>query len=852
MPMTDSSSTKGSGMFDALLHDLSFGWRQLRRSPGFSAIAILTLALGIGANTAIFTLVNTIMLTRLPVGHPQQLVLLHWMSHSKGPFVWNHMSGYGGCDMRDPGSGNNNCSFSYPVLEDLREHAKSFQGLAALAGGFGAQLDMNGHASVAGGLYVNGDFFPVLEVRAAYGRTLVPSDDRPGAAPVVMLGFNYWQQQFNSDPNVVGSAINLNGVPFTIVGIAPPEFFGISPGSRPNLWAPMHDKDVLEKTDPTRYEARSIWLYVIGRLKDGVTPERARAETEVLFRGDLASAAATIKPAAEGERSEKKAIDTDLGIAITSAARGMASLRNAHSTQLYLLMGVTGLVLLIACANIANLLLARASARRKEIAVRLALGASRGRLLRQMLTESLLLAAIGCVAGLVIAYWASRGIVLILFGRATGPILAMFHPSLTVFGFTAGVAVVAAVLFGLVPSLTSTRVSPGATLKAAGGSSSDAERRNRLGRALVAGEMALALVLVIGAGLFLRTLLQLETLDPGLRVNHLLSVYVGTTEARIPEARVPALTQELNRRIAALPGVEAVSWTSDLLLVGDLWTTDAKLQERPELADVEAQALSIGPKFFETVQIPILAGRSIEEADCRKDATVIWVNKAYVDRFLKGASPLGLHIVREKKLLEIVGVAGDTKFQSLRDEFKPAIFFPAVGGDGYFLVRTAGNPRALEDTVRNVFSETAPNLPIIKMRPLRDDIDNDLSSENAMARLSVTFGLLALVLAAIGIYGVLAYSVARRTSEIAIRMSLGAMPGNIQRLILLDGLRPAVIGALAGLLGSWGLTRLVANLLYGVKPLDVCDILRSDVCAAAGGGRWRATSRRGARCAWLR
>jgi predicted permease len=440
--------------------------------------------------------------------------------------------------------------------------------------------------------------------------------------------------------------------------------------------------------------------------------------------------------------------------------------------------------------------------------------------LRQLLTESLLLALAGCAAGLVVSYWASRGIVFVVFRHPTGPFLAMFRPSLAVFGFGAAIAILGAILFGLVPALTSSRITPGATLKAAGGSISDAERRNRLGRTLVAAEVAVALILVIGAGLFLRTLIRLETLDPGLRVDRVLTVSISPTSARIPEDRVPALVQDLTNRLGALPGVESASWASDVLLSGDLWTTGVKLQERPDAGDLETQAIAIGPKFFETLRIPVLAGRSVVFADCRKDAPLVWVNKSFVDRFLKNSNPIGMHILRNKKLSEIVGVVGDTKFESMKSQFSPSIFIPDGGGDGYFHLRTSADPELLQNSVRNLFSEAVPNLPIITMQPLRQSIDDDLSGENAMARLSTAFGLLALVLAAIGVYGVLAYSVARRTSEIAIRMSLGAMPANILRLILAEGLRPAIAGALTGLLASWGLTRLVAQFLYEVKPLD--------------------------------
>jgi predicted permease len=822
-------SSKNSGFVEGLAQDLSYAFRQLRRSPGFAAVAVLTLALGIGANTAIFTLINTVMLTRLPVGHPEELVLFHWMSHSKGPYVWNSNSSYGGCDMHDPGSGNSNCSFSYTDLVNFREHSKSFQGVAAYGGGVGVQVDMNGQATRANGQSVSGDFFSVLEVLPAYGRTLNPSDDHPGATPVVVLEFNYWQKQFGGDAKVVGTTVLLNSAPFIIVGITPPEFFGIAPGSRANFWVTLHSRDVLRPTSENdrRYEARTIWLYIIGRLKPGVSAEQARVEAEVLYRGALANAAAAAAASPtkyEQEHPSKKALDTDLGVALTSAERGLANLRANYSNQLYILMGVTSLVLLIACANIANLLLARSSSRRKEIAIRLAIGASRGRLLRQLLTESLLLAVLGGAAGLLASYWASRGIVLIVFRGAPAPFLAMFHPNYLVFGFAAGIATVAAVLFGLIPALTSTRVSPGVTLKAAGGvaggSCSHGEAGNRLGSALVAGEMAVALILVIGAGLFLRTLIHLETLDPGFQSNHLLTFGISPSAAKLSDEKSAALAQEIQRRLSGLPGVQSVTWSGDLFLVGNLWTTDLQIQEHPELDKVDTQAMNIGPSFFETLKIRLLAGRSITLADCRKDSQVAWVNQTFVSRYLKNSNAVGLHLLQDKKPIEIVGVVGDTKFQSLRSEFRPGMFLPVAGGDSTFQIRTAGNPESLENAARKVVSDVASNIPISNMQALQEGIDGNLAAENSMARLASGFGLLALLLAAIGIYGVLAYSVARRTSEIAIRMSLGAMPGNILRLVLKEGLRPAAIGAVAGLLGSWGLTRLVADLLYGVKPLD--------------------------------
>lgn len=814
------------GFLEGLIQDVRYGWRNLRKNPGFTIVAVLTLALGIGANTSIFTLINAVMMTRLPVGSPKELVLLHWNSHSKGPFVWTGSSSYGGCDTTDAGSGNTNCSFSYPDYENFRAHAQSFQGIAGYGGGAGVQVDMNGTATRANGHLVSGNYFSVLEVAPAYGRMLTDSDDRPGAEPVVVLEFNYWQKQFNGDPKVVGGTVNFNSVPFTIVGIAPPEFYGISPGARPNFWTPLHSRDrTATKQDPTRYEARSIWIYAIGRLKSGVSVEKAAAELGILFHGSLANeaTAAALAPTKYEKEHPGKTLDSDLSVSLSGAERGLAGMRQRYSTQLFVLMAAAGLVMLIASANIANLLLARAAARRKEIAVRLAIGATRVRLLRQLLTESLLLALLGCASGLLVSFWVTRVLVRVIVNpKATPALLAMFRPNLMVFGFAVGIATVASILFGLMPALTSIRVSPGATLKAAGNSAGGAgsESRNRLGRTLVAVEMALALVLVIGAGLFLRTLITLETLNPGFRTDHLLTFSISPSSAKLSDEKSSAIGQELQRRLAALPGVESVTWSQQVMLSGSLWTTSVKIQERPDETDVNTQQATIGPGYFETLKIPLLSGRTVAAADCRKDFPGIWVNHAFAAKYLNNANALGMHIMRDDKASEIVGVVGDVKYASVRDKFEPTIYSATPSGDVAFQIRTTAKPEGLQNAVRKIEAEVAPNIPIDNVNTLQENIDSNLSAENSMARLSTGFGLLALVLAGIGIYGVLAYSVARRTGEIAIRMSLGALPGNILGLILKEGLRPTIIGAVVGVLVSWGLTRFVQKFLYGVKPLD--------------------------------
>jgi predicted permease len=590
-----------------------------------------------------------------------------------------------------------------------------------------------------------------------------------------------------------------------------------------SLCTPTGVRDSLVKDRFDKFEARSIWLYLVGRLKPGVPAERARVEAEVMFRASLANEASAVAASTKPNPDHpNQTIDTDLGITFTSAERDLASLRLQYSTQLFVLVAAAGLVLLIACANIANLLLVRAGARRKEIAVRLALGASRPRLLSQLLTESMLLSFLGCAAGVLVSYWATRGLVYVLFSSKTpDAFLATIRPNYVVLGFSAAVAVVAAILFGLVPALTSTRVTLGSTLKIAGTNASPSEGRSRLGRALVTLEMAVALVLVIGAGLFVRTLITLETLDPGFRTDHLLLFSVSPTAAKVPEERIPALGQEIRSRLAALPGIESVTWSGFPLLYGGVSSTSVSLVEHPDLGnELETQILEIGPGYFETMKIPVLSGRSITLQDCRKDSLGIWINRAFANKYLKGAPALGAHVKYEEKTFEVMSIVGDVKYQSVKADFRPTVYMAMPSGDFSFQVRTAVNPHAMENRVRSAVAEIAPTIAIQDVGTLQEGIDSTLSTENSMARLSAGLGFLALLLASIGIYGVLAYTVTRRTSEIAIRMSLGAMPDNILRLILKEGLTLAFLGAVVGLLASWALTRLVQQFLYGVKAVD--------------------------------
>jgi predicted permease len=810
-------------MWHGFSQDVRYTIRSLLKAPGFTAVIVFTLALGIGANTAIFTLINNILLNQLPVGHPEQLVLLHWTSPTKDTDVWTGLTAYSGCDTTGTRSGDFNCSFSYPLLETFRAHSRSFSGIAAYAGADTALLETNGHSIRATGLFVTGDFFSVLEVRPSFGRPLTLVDDSPGGEPVVVLDFNFWRKEFGADPSVVGRTVVFDDTPVQIVGVAPPEFFGIETGFRPDFWLPLHAKDQFFKSNAPWLDSRNIWLYLIGRLRPGVSTVEAQAELEVLLHGSLVADAPETK-VAQIPQDPQASKGSNLGVVLTSAAGGLASMRDRYSTKLMVLMATAGFVLLIACLNIANLLLARASSRRKEVAVRLAIGASRGRLFQQFLTESVFLALIGCAMGLLVSFWVSRGLVLFVVSESATPgQLAISHPDWRVFGFAVGVAILAEGSFGAVPGLAALRVSPGATListSGAAGSGWASRKHNALGRALAAAEMAFALVLVISAGLFVRTFITVETVDPGFATDHLLTFTIAPSYLKIPDDKGFAIAQELQRRFAALPGVDGATWSRFQLLLGNLSSTKFKLLERPDSPESGVQQFGIGPNFFETLKIPILSGRTTTLNDWSKESAVVWVNQSFATNFLNGANPLGLHISYNNKTVEIVGVVGDTLYQNVESNIGPTFYWPMTRGDFSFDVRTKGNPQSLEPAIRKTVVDVAPGLPALNLQTLRYRIDTYLSPRRGMAQLTSGLGILALLIAAIGIYGVLAYSIARRTNEIAVRISLGAMPADIFRLVLKEGLLPAIFGSIAGLFGSWGFTRFIQQFLYGVKPLD--------------------------------
>jgi predicted permease len=795
--------------------DMRYAVRVLIKSPGFTSVAVLTLALGIGANTAIFSLLNVVLLQSIPVRHPQELVVLRWSAraHPKN----GGSSSYGDCQWSkwtDKVSGS--CSFSYPMFKEIRDHAEVFSGVGAFAGP--AQLDLtgNGTASIARGEIVSGDYFQTLGVQPAAGRTIEPSDERPGAEAVAVLSYAYWQGAFGGSPSAIGRSVKLNGVPFTIVGVADAAFTRLTPGHTQDMWLP------LSQIVPLRLrwgggpdKGTTWWLTVVGRLKPGIALGQAESRVSLLFR-DETTQEKQLKP------------EDDPQVTLTHAQKGLTGIRGELGQPLYILMATVGMVLLISCANVAGLMLSRATARQKEMAVRLALGAWRGRVIRQLLTESMLLSFAGAVLGVLLAYWGASALAAFASANRYSNFQINAEPDVRVLVFTVAAAVLTGILFGLAPAFRGTRVNVAPALKENAGSMSGAsfggKRRFGLGSGLVVAQVMLSVVVLAGAGLVVRSLANLKAIDPGFDTQNVLQFGVNPTLTGYYKSdQVEPLYRELQSRLSVLPGVIAVSYSSDTLLDGGLWTSDVKVEGRTDKSTVETQMLAVGPEFFSTMKILVVAGRVLTREDWESKRTIAVVNRAFVKKFLENRMPLGLHFGGNNPTdpqYEIVGVVGDTKYAGLRDEIAPTAFLPLREGDAHFAVRTATNPHALIPSVRKVVSDLDNNLPLFDVKTQTERIERLLFNERLLARLATLFGVLALSLACLGVYGLLSYEVARRTREIGIRAALGAQNRDVLGLVGRQGLGLVVCGAVLGMAVALGVTRALGSLLFGVQPAD--------------------------------
>jgi len=866
---------------NTLLQDLRYGIRMLAKSPGFAAVAILTLALGIGANTAIFSLIDGILLRALPVRDSQSLVVLKW-SGNKSPDMHNSSS-YGDCNQQRERNGpSSSCSFSQPFFEDVAAHANSFSSVAAFANAGQIDLSGNGTASVLRGQGVSGAFFPLLGVRPAAGRLIVPADDSPSASPVVVLNYGYWKTQFGGSLSAIGKSVRLNNVPFTIIGVADAQFNSLSPGRVYDVWIPLSSLAQLNPHPWVKMRRTDIytwWLVIIGRLKPGVARTQAQAEVTTLFRNEMLHGA---KPLSKPE--------DDPRVAALPAESGLTGEKTGISSELYVLMMAVGIVLLIACANVAGLLLSRATARQKEIAVRLALGAGRKRIIRQLLTESVFLSLVGGAVGILFAIWGTRAMVS-LFGGSSDDTFG-FHPGIDgrVLLFTFAAAVVTGIVFGLAPAFRGTRVNLTPALKEGTGSSAAEGRTGSkwfsLGNGLVVAQVALAVVVLVGAGLLVRTLQNLKNVDPGFDTRNLLTFSLDPTLIGYKTPQIDTFYRNLQERIAAIPGVEAVSYSNSTLLSGSLWSTGFHLKGTPKDQESDADYLPVGSNFFAMMHMRLLAGRNFNSADfagaeiaeerarereaametketgvtppssdastgktaaptesAANDAPVpVIVNKLFVQKYFPKVNPLGVRFgEREADQSKgdwanpgwtIIGVVNDAKYDSLRDAIDPTMYAPSSGGNTSFEVRTTMNPTAITPLIRNIVSQMDSNLPVFEVHTQTELIDQMLFQERMIARLSGFFGVLALVLACIGLYGLLAYEVSRRTREIGIRMALGAQRRDVLRLVVGQGILLAIAGAVVGIGVALGVTRFLKSMLYDIQANDPVTMIGAAVLLA--------------------
>jgi predicted permease len=828
----------------------------LAKSPGFAAVAVLTLALGIGANTAIFTIIDAVMYRSLPVRDPARLVLMSWTAH-KEP-ARNSVSLFGDCDVESKRPSG--CSFPFPFFELIQSDKAAFAGATAFAGPLQLVLSGNGAARMAEGELVSGGYFSTLGINAAVGRTLRPEDDVPSASPALVLSYAYWQSAFGGESSVIGRSVSLNAVPFTIVGVTEPGFTSLTPGKKQDMFLPISMAPGLN-IDWTR-DGRTLnnwWLVIVARLKPGVSPGQAQAAASLAFRDEML----------HGGKPLSKAAD-DPAIVLTPAQAGLNGERLDLQTPLYIMMAAVGLVLLIACANVAGLLLARASARQKEMALRLALGAGRIRIVRQLLTESVLLSLAGGALGVLFALWGVQALTAMIQRGPDRTFPFVIEPDWRILGFTVLISLFTGILFGLAPALRSIRLDLSPALKENASSLPGVEMRTgswfHPGKSLVVLQVALSMIVLVGAGLFVRTLQNLHSINPGFDTRNLILFGIDPTLAKYGDAKIRSLYGDLREKLSATPGVLSVSYSSPALLSGSLWTSDMHVEGQPEKSTEEVDMVSAGPDFLKTLNIPLMMGRSFTAADYEQGSKSreaqkseegtgasaapkpaasatpsqgppipVLVNASFVSRYLASQNPLGRHLTQggsegtsgdsavakpKSKQWEIIGVVGDTKYSDLRRETHPTVYVPMTGGGAHFEVRTAGNPVPLVPIVRRVVNDVDSNIPLFQVTTQTERIEELLTKERVIARLASFFGLLALLLACIGLYGLLSYEVARRTREIGIRMALGADRGDVLRRIAGQGIKLTLVGLAAGVAGGLALTRFLSSLLFGLKATD--------------------------------
>jgi len=804
---------RGVPVVETISQDVRFAIRVLRRSPVYTCVIVLTLAIGIGANTAIFSLVDAVLIKMLPVRSPEQLVAIDTFNQR--------------------GERNN---FSYPLFEQLRDRTNTFNGVFAALDGT-RRMDLIDPAENAQPLpvevqLVSGEYFQVLGVNAAAGRTLSIEDNKvPGGHPVAVINYDFWRNKLAGDPSIVGKGIRLKDQPFTIVGVAQRDFFGESVGRAPEIWVPLMMQPTFNRGESNLALPNMGWLRVMARLEPGGSQQQAQAALALWL-------------------SQVQADQTEVGrnarllnnVEVATGSKGLSETRNKFSKQLWILTTVVALLLLIACANVANLLLVRASARAKEVAVRQAIGAGRWRLIRQFLTESLLLAFAGSVLGLMFASWGSR-ILLLMASEGSGPIPIKVSLNLRVLGFTILLTLITAILFGLAPALSATRRDLNTTLKV----NTVASPQLPLSRLLVIVQVALSLLLITGAGLFVQTLRNLRVRNLGFAADKLLQVRIDAHAAGYKDEQLADLNSRILNSIRSVPGVVSASTSDSGFKTGSSRTCCIAIEGYTFSANEDRQIRigTVAPGYFETMGLPILFGRKFESQDLKtqtKPGTfshVAIINDAMAHRYFGNANPVGKHFgwgdpPKVKYDIEIIGVADNAIYGNLREEKSPLIYFPGDRGQ-LLVVRAAGTPDSVISSIRNEIRGVDKTLIVSGIKTIPQLIDQSLILETLLAKLSTFFSVLALLLAAIGLYGVMAYAVVRRTKEIGIRMALGAQPGNVRWMVLRETLWLVIVGVLIGVPTALAATRFISTLLYGLKPTDPITVFVAITVIVASG-----------------
>jgi predicted permease len=822
-----------NGLFHGFFEDLRYGTRTLAKSPAFAIVAILTLALGIGANTAIFHVLDSVLLRPLPLPHPGELVLLtdpSWHGHSYGS-----------------DSGNRSL-LAFWEFQYLRDHNDVFSGIFAADSQLPKSQVIISRAiqEEAKVRLVSGEYFRTLGVTPILGLAFGPEADKMrGGSPFAVISYSFWDRRFARDPAILGTKISIHQTPFEIVAVAPPGFFGETVGEAPDLWVPLTMQDAiypgvdLLATTPGVLDQR-MWLQVMARRKPGVTLRQADANIAIIFRRMTELAIGTLSADVRRQYGGQRLI-------LRPGAQGASVLHENFAEPLQLLMALVGLVLLVACANVANLLLARGAAREKEFALRLAIGAGRGRAVRQLLAESLLLAVPGAIAGFLLAQWADA-ILLHMVSASRGRAAAIqldVHPDARMLLFTAAVAVLTSVLFGLAPALRLTRLDLSEALKSGPGSSGGGSVRRRLsaGKLLVMAQVSASLVMLVATGLFVHSLVKLAEVNLGFNREHLLAFRVNPVAGGWKGAATSHLDEQLLERLSTVPGVRSVSLAADGLFEGaesgDPITVEGYTPQSRE--QLSTRMDHVGPNYFSTVGIPILMGRGIGTQDSGGERVAV-INQTFAQKFFPNTNPLGKH-VRDtypsvSADMTIVGVVADARYNSLREKtptrLYTSFFRPLWEQDSaLYEVRTSGDPSTVALALRRVVNETAPSLPPVDVHAVAELVDDSLGKDRLVARLSGAFGLLAMLLAGIGLYGVMTWTMTRRTREIGVRMALGARPGGILQLVLRETLLIVSLGIAIGIPLALAGTRFIRGMLFGVGGVDPVVIVSASILLIA-------------------